>query len=70
MCDVLLCRAGAGSHGHVHGAGHTLLQVQAGEDEGTSGVVLVTCKHSKGMCHVVSYQSPGSGCYPVMCSAC
>ncbi|VVC88781.1 unnamed protein product [Leptidea sinapis] len=37
---------GACSHGHVHGAGHPLLQVQAGQDEGTFGTVLRAAEHA------------------------
>ena len=44
----LLDRLGACPHGHLHRTGHSLLQVQAPEDERTSRVVLVQSQHSKG----------------------
>ncbi len=38
---------GARSHGHVHRAGHPLLEVQTTEDEGTPGALLVQSQHPK-----------------------
>lgn len=39
---------GAGPHGHVHRAGHPLLQVQAPENARAPGALLVSCQHPKG----------------------
>lgn len=39
---------GAGPHGHVHRAGHPLLQVQAPENARAPGALLVSHQHPKG----------------------
>ena len=40
--------AGEGAHGHVHRAGHPLLQIQTNKDERASGALLVPSQYSQG----------------------
>jgi len=54
---IIVIRAGTCSHGHLHGAGDPLLQVQTTEDEGTSGTVLVKSQHSEGRSKMIPYET-------------